>query len=79
MMNLSFKKMTECGWHWGLELHGLTRHRMIETQQPGMQAQSMQRVVTITILCVAADRMPHIGRMDANLILTACLQLKLDK
>ena len=71
--------MSESGGHRSLKLHRLTRHRMIETQQPGMQAQAMKRVVTITVFGVATDRMTHIGRVDTNLIFTACLQLKFDK
>ena len=31
-----------------------------------MKAESMQWVVTITILDIPADRMPHIGRMYTN-------------
>ena len=53
------------------------RPRMLEAQQPSMQTQTMQRVVTIAILHVATDGMPHIGSMYTNLVLASCLQLKL--
>ena len=35
----------------------------------------MNGVVAVTILRIAADRMSHIGRVNANLILAASLQL----
>lgn len=40
-----------------------------------MQAEAMNRVVAITVFRVAADGMSHIGRMYANLVLAAGLQL----
>ena len=48
--SILFKQVSERGRQRGLELHGLTRHGMIEAQQPGMQTKTMQRVVAITIL-----------------------------
>ena len=71
--------MAESGGHGRFEFHGLVRHRMIETQQPGMQTQPVQRVVTITILHVATYGMTHVGRVYANLVLTACLQFELNQ
>lgn len=50
---------------------------MMEAQQPGMQAEAVQRIVTVAILLIATDRMPQIGRMYTNLILTSCLQAEL--
>ena len=44
-----------------------------------MQAETAYRIVAIAVLRIATDGMAHVGSMDANLILTACLQLKLDK
>ena len=35
-----FKNSPERYGHWRLKLHRLTRHRMMETQQPGMQTQT---------------------------------------
>jgi hypothetical protein len=49
----------------------------METKQPGMEAEAMQRIVAIAVFGVATNRMAHISRVDTNLILTACLQLKL--
>ena len=40
-----------------------------------MQAKTMNGVVAVSILRVAADGMSHIGRMNANLILAARLKL----
>jgi hypothetical protein len=33
---------------------------MMEAQQPGMEAETMQGIVAIPILHVATDRMPHV-------------------
>ena len=71
--------MAESGGHRRFEFHGLVRHGMIETQQPGMQTQPVQRVVTITIFLVATHGMAHVSRVHANLILTACLQFELNQ
>ena len=52
---------------------------MGEAEQPGMQAEPMNRVVAVAIFAVAADGMAHIGCMHANLVLASSLQLKLDQ
>ena len=53
------------------------RYGMIETQHIGMQAQALAWIITITILDVTTHRMPHIGRMNTNLILTARFEFEL--
>ena len=58
----------------GLELHALMRHGMMEAEHIGMQTEPVQRVVAVAVLHVAADRMAHVGRVYANLILPSCLQ-----
>ena len=60
-----------------LELHALMGYRMVETKQIGMQAEPPTRVVTVAILDVAANGIPHIGAVDANLVLAPGLQTKL--
>ena len=45
----------------------------MEAEQPRMEAETMQRVVTVTVLWIATDRMPHIGRVHTDLILTSRL------
>lgn len=50
---------------------------MGEAKEPGVQAEAVQRVIAIAILHVAADRMSHVGRVDANLVLATCLELVL--
>ena len=52
---------------------------MIEAKLECMQAQAMQRVITVTVFYVSTDRMAHISRMHANLVLTACLQTVLNQ
>lgn len=52
---------------------------MIETEDVSVKAQPSDRVITIAILHIATDGMSHIGRVDAYLILTSCLQTILDK
>ena len=37
----------------------------------------MSRVMPVSILRVAADRMPHVSCMDADLVLAPCFQAKL--
>ena len=54
-------------------------YRMIETEDVSVKAQPSDRVITIAILHIATDGMPHIGRVDAYLILTSCLQTILHK
>ena len=41
-----------------------------------MQTETAYRIVAIAVLRIATDGMAHVGSMDANLILTACLQLE---
>lgn len=53
------------------------RYWMIEAENIGMETETMERIVAIAILGVSTDRMPHIGGMDTNLILSACLKLEL--
>ena len=50
------------------------RDGMIETQDVGMQAKPADDVVAVAIFHIAANGMPHVGRMHANLILAPCLQ-----
>ena len=69
--------MTKSCGYGGLKLHGLTGYWMVETQEPGMQAQAMQGIITIAVFGIATDRMSHISSMHTNLILTTGLQLKL--
>ena len=42
-----------------------------------MQTKSMQGIVAIAVFGIAANRMPHIGRVDTNLVLAPRFQLKL--
>ena len=72
-----FKDLPEGRGNRGLELHGFASHRMRKAEQPRMETEPMERVVTIAVLRVAADGMSHVGRMDAYLVLTSCLQSKL--
>ena len=44
-----------------------------------MQTKAMQGIVTITILRIATDRMTHISRMYADLVLTTCLKFELNQ
>ena len=69
--------MTKSCGYGGLKLHGLTGYWMVETQEPGMQTQAMQRIITIAVFGIATYRMSHISSMYTNLILTTSLQLKL--
>ena len=69
--------MSEGGGDCGLKLHRLVRHRMIETQQPGVQTETVQRVVAVAVFAIATNGMSHISSMNANLVLTTRLQLKL--
>ena len=50
-------------------------YRMIEAENIGVQAKATTWIITITILDVSTYRMTHIGRMNTNLVLAACLQL----
>lgn len=71
--------MSESGGHRGFKLHRLLRHRMIEAQQPGMQAKAMKRVVAIPVFRITADWMPHVRSMHANLVLATRLQFELNQ
>ena len=71
--------MSEICWNRSLEFHTLMCHGMIETEHIGMQTKTVQRVVAVTILYITTDRMPHICRMNTNLILAPCLQTVLHK
>ena len=66
--------MSESGRNLALKLHTLMRYRMIEAQDISVQAQTMHRVVAVSILNIATNWMSHIGGMDANLILPTRLQ-----
>ena len=55
--------MPECGRDRRLELHTLMVHRMIEAEHIGVQAEPVQRVIAVAVLHIAADRMPHVGRI----------------
>lgn len=50
---------------------------MIEAQFIGVQTEAPYRVIAITIFHIAANWMPHIGSMHADLILPPRLQTKL--
>ena len=50
-------------------------YRMIEAENIGVQAKATAWIITITILDVSTYRMTHIGCMNTNLVLAACLQL----
>ena len=50
---------------------------MVEAQPVCMQAQTVQWVITISVFHISADRMPHLCRMYANLIFSACLKSEL--
>ena len=65
--------MTKSCRYGGLKLHGLTGYWMVETQEPGMQAQTVQGIVAITVFRIATHRVPHISRMHADLVLTSRL------
>ena len=52
---------------------------MIEAQYVCMQAQTVKRIVTVTIFRIAANRVPHIGCMHPYLILTPCLKTEFHK
>lgn len=69
------EQLTELSGNGCFKLHAFTRNGMIEAQHTSMQAKTMNGVVAVTILRIAADRMSHIGRVNANLILAARLKL----
>ena len=50
---------------------------MMEAEQPGMKTKAVQGVVAIAIFRITTDRMAHIRRMYADLILTTCFELEL--
>ena len=43
-----------------LKLHWLTRYWVMEAEHIGMKAETVKRIITITILDVTTNRMPHI-------------------
>ena len=69
--------MAELSRNHRLELHRLARHGMVEAQHIGMQTKTVDRVVAVAILDVAAYGMPHIGRVYADLVLAPRLELEL--
>ena len=50
---------------------------MPEAKHEGMKAETMNRIVAVSVLGIATDRVAHVSRMHTNLILTTGLQLKL--
>ena len=61
--------------NWSFERHGNMCYGMIETQNISMQTETSYRIIAVSILGVPTNRVPHIGRMHTDLVLTACFQL----
>ena len=64
-------------WDLRAKLHRLMGYGVIKTKNISVQAQTLQRVVAITIFCIATHRVIYISSVDAYLIFAPCLQLKL--
>ena len=71
--------MTELRGNGGLKLHALMGHGMEETQQEGMETQTVDGVVAVTIFCIATNRVMHVGSMYADLVLPSCFKLELNQ
>lgn len=56
-----FEQPSESRRYLSLKLHALMGHRMGEAKHIGMKTQAVNRVITISILYVAAHGMPHIS------------------
>ena len=72
----TFQGILEISWGWRFELHRFACSWVMEAEQISVEAEAMDWVVAIAVLDVTANRVVHVGRMYANLILTACLKLE---
>ncbi len=76
---MSIYHLQELRWHGGVEFQTLMGDRMGETQYIGMEAQTADRVITVSIFHVATHGCAHISGMNAYLILTSRLKLEFYK
>ena len=67
----------EIGWEWGLEMEGLMRARMIESQAKRMQAQALRAIGNTSILEIAHHRMMKHLHVYPDLVLAPRVQIEL--